>query len=86
MNRNRLIITIGVNRKYFPRSTSIEKLSEPDLEGKLNIKVSYIESKRATIRQWHRVFAKVRTDKFEIILLRDNESEEVNVPNFCFNK
>lgn len=78
INNQILYRLILINSNYFSRSTSIDKLSEPDLQGQLNIKVSYIESKRATVRQWHRVLAKVRADKFEIILFRDNDSEEVN--------
>lgn len=40
--------------------------------------MSYIDNKKAAIRNWHRVLAKVRGDKLEIITLQDNDSNEVN--------
>lgn len=70
---------ILMNFFCFCRNTPIENLGEPDLEGKLNIKVSYIENKRTSVRQWHRVLAKIFGDKLGLILLRvrDNESDQV---------
>lgn len=54
----------------------MEKLDEPEMEGKLNVKLAYIENEKAQVRQWHRILSKLHGDKLQITFIQ-NESEEV---------
>lgn len=63
------------------RNSITEKSSEYELEGKLSMKIAYVDNEKPQVRQWHRILAKVRGDKLEITVLQNNETEEVNQCN-----
>lgn len=54
----------------------VEKLAEHEIEGKLSVKIAYIENEKAQVRQWHRISSKLHGDKLQITILQ-NETEEV---------
>lgn len=54
-----------------------EKLGEHELEGKLGMKIAYIENEKAQVRQWHRILSKLCGDKLHITILQANEAEVV---------
>lgn len=41
------------------------------------MKIAYVENEKPQVRQWHRILAKLCGDKFEMMLLQNNETEEV---------
>lgn len=55
-----------------------EKCGEAELEGKLNIKVAYVDNKRVPVRRWHRILVKIIGDKLQISLVNDTEPPEVS--------
>lgn len=58
------------------RNATVENFDEPEMEGKLNMKIAYIENEKAQVRQWHRILSKLHGDTLQITILQ-NESEEV---------
>lgn len=57
----------------------MDGLAEYELEGKLSIKVAYIENGKAQVRQWHRILAKLYGDRLQITIMRNTGTkEEVN--------
>lgn len=55
----------------------MEKSNEHELEGKLSMKIVYVENAKPQDRQWHRILAKIQGDKLQITILRNNETLEV---------
>lgn len=54
-----------------------ENTNDSDFEGKLGMKIAYVDNERAPVRQWYRILARLRGDQLQIIVLKNAESEEV---------
>lgn len=63
--------------QFFKRNATTEKVCEHEHEGKLSMKIAYIENEKAVVRQWYRILAKLCGDKLQITILT-NETEEVS--------
>lgn len=55
----------------------LEPISEAEHEGKFNIKIAYVENKRASVRHWYRVVAKLQANTLELNVQYENESADV---------
>lgn len=53
-------------------------MSEHEHEGKLSMKIAYIENEKAQVRQWYRILARLSGDKLQVTVLK-NETEEVRI-------
>lgn len=54
----------------------MDGLTEYELEGKLSMKVAYIENGKAQVRQWHRIFSKLYGDRLQITIMRNTGTKE----------
>lgn len=54
-----------------------ENTNDSDFEGKLGMKIAYVDNERAPVRQWYRILTKLRGDQLQIIVLKNAETEEV---------
>lgn len=60
-----------------------ENTGESDFEGKLGMKIAYVDNEKAPVRQWYRILARLRGDQLQIIVLKNAESEEVLQSTQC---
>lgn len=56
------------------RKMKSNRIVDAEQDGKFNIKIAYVESKRASVRYWYRVLAKLRANKLELGVQVENET------------
>lgn len=54
-----------------------ENTNDCELEGKLGMKIAYIDNEKAQVRQWYRIEAELRGDQLRINVLKNEETEQV---------
>lgn len=60
-----------------------ENTSDSDFEGKLGMKIAYVDNEKAPVRQWYRILARLRGDQLQIVVLKSADSEEVMQSIYC---
>lgn len=64
------------NAFNFSRNATALESTENEIEGKLSMKIAYIENDKAQVRQWHRILAKLGGDRLQITILGNSETKE----------
>lgn len=54
------------------------------LDGELNLKITFIDSKRSPDRSWRTVAAEIRGTKLKMTIHREGKSNHVSIPLFFF--
>lgn len=62
-----------------------ERAVEAEHEGKFNVKVAFVENRRASVRHWYRVLAKLHANKLEINIQLEDGLQEVGFHSAHFD-